>query len=94
MPVVSKPTEVHELIHADVCGPCPNKSYGGSKYCLTVIDDVSRFSCVFFLKPKLDNFITLHAFFNYVERQFGKKIKRIPSANGGEYISNELKECF
>jgi hypothetical protein len=33
-------------------------------------------------------------FFNHVERQFGKKIKRIRSDNGGEYISNELKDFF
>jgi transposase InsO family protein len=32
--------------------------------------------------------------FNHVERQFSKKIKRIRSDNGGEYISNELKDFF
>jgi transposase InsO family protein len=32
--------------------------------------------------------------FNYVERQFGKKIKQIRSDNGGEYISNEFKDFF
>jgi hypothetical protein len=49
-PVDSKSTELFELIHTDVCGPFPNESYGGSKYFLTVIDDFSRFSWVFFLK--------------------------------------------
>jgi transposase InsO family protein len=29
-----------------------------------------------------------------VARQFGKNIKRIRSDNGGEYISNELKDFF
>jgi hypothetical protein len=33
-------------------------------------------------------------FFTHVERQFGKKIKPIRSDNGGEYISNELKDFF
>jgi transposase InsO family protein len=34
------------------------------------------------------------AFFNHVERQFGKKINRILTDNGGKYISNELKDFF
>jgi hypothetical protein len=93
-PVKSKSIEVFELIHTDVCGPFPNKSYGGSKYFLTIIDDFSRFSWVFFLIRKSDTSITLRTFFNYAERQFGKKIKRIRSDNGGEYISNELKDFF
>jgi transposase InsO family protein len=93
-PVESKSTEVFELIHTDVCGPFPNESYGGSKYFVTVIDDFSHFSPVFFLKQKSDTSITLPAFLNHVERQFGKKIKQIRSDNGGKYISNELKDFF
>jgi transposase InsO family protein len=42
----------------------------------------------------LDTSITLHEFFNNIERQFGKKIIRIRSDNGGEYISNELKDVL
>jgi transposase InsO family protein len=93
-PGESKSTEVFELIHTDVCGPFPNESYGGSKYFLTVIDDFSPFSWVFFLKRKSGTSITLRVFYNHVERQFGKKIKRIRSDNGSEYISNELKNFF
>jgi transposase InsO family protein len=91
-PVEPKSRDVFELIHADVCGPFPNESYGGSKYFLTVIDDFFHFSWVFFLKQKLDTSITLCAFFHHVGSQFVKKIKRIRSDNGGEYISNELKD--
>jgi transposase InsO family protein len=93
-PVESKSTEVFELIYTDVCGPFPNELYGGSKYFFTIIDDFSRFSRVFFLKRKSDTSIILRAFFNHVERQFSKKIKRIRSDNSGEYISNEFKDLF
>jgi hypothetical protein len=34
------------------------------------------------------------ALFNHVERQFGKKITQIRRDNGGEYTSNEIKNCF
>jgi transposase InsO family protein len=93
-PVKSKSTEVVELIYTDICRPCTNESYSVSKYFLTVIDDFSGFSWVFYLKRKLDTSITLHAFFNYIERQFVKMIKEIYIDNSGEYIRNKLKDFF
>jgi hypothetical protein len=93
-PVECKSTEVFELIHTDVCGPVPNELYGGSKYLLTVIDDFSHFLRVFFLKQKSDASITLRTFFNNVERQFDKKIKRSRSDHDGEYVRNELNNLF
>jgi hypothetical protein len=66
--VESKSTELFELIHTYVCGPIPNESYHGSKYFLTVIDDFSCVSWVFFLKQKSDTSIMLRTFFNHVER--------------------------
>jgi hypothetical protein len=92
--VESKATEVFMLIHTNVCGPFPNESYGGSKYILTIIEDFSRFSWVFVWKQKSDTSITLRTLFNHGERQFGKQINQIRSDNGGEYISNELKDFF
>jgi transposase InsO family protein len=47
-----------------------------------------------FKKQKSDPSITLHVFFNDIERQFSKKIEQIRSDNRGEYISNELKDLF
>jgi transposase InsO family protein len=61
---------------------------------LTIIDDFSHFSWVFFLKQKSGTSITLCESFKYVETQFSKKIVRIGSDNGGEYISNEFKDFF
>jgi transposase InsO family protein len=58
------------------------------------MDDFSCFSGVFFVKQKLDTTITLGGFFKHVESQLGKKIKRIRSDNGSEYISNKLKYFF
>jgi transposase InsO family protein len=74
--------------------PFPNESYHCSEYFLTVIDDFSRFSWVFFLKQKSDTSITPPACFTHVERQFGKKIKRIRTDKGSKYINNELKDLI
>jgi hypothetical protein len=37
-----------ELIHMDLFGPIAYISIGGSKYCLVIVDDYSRFTWVFF----------------------------------------------
>jgi hypothetical protein len=41
-----------ELLHMDLFGPIPYISIGGSKYCLVIVDDYSRFTLVFFLQEK------------------------------------------
>jgi hypothetical protein len=45
-----------ELLHMDLFGPIAYISIDGSKYCLVIVDDYSRFTWVFFLqenfKPK------------------------------------------
>jgi hypothetical protein len=38
-----------ELLHMDLFGPIAYISIGGSKYCLVIVDDYSRFTWVFFL---------------------------------------------
>jgi hypothetical protein len=35
-----------ELLHIDLFGPITYISIGGSKYCLVIVDDYSRFTCV------------------------------------------------
>jgi hypothetical protein len=46
-----------ELLHMDLFGPIAYISIGGSKYCLVIVDDYSRFTWVFFCrknhKPKI-----------------------------------------
>jgi hypothetical protein len=39
-----------ELLHMDLFGPIAHISIGGSKYCLVIKDDYSRFTWVFFLQ--------------------------------------------
>jgi hypothetical protein len=38
-----------ELLHMDLFSPIAYISIGGSKYCLVIMDDYSRFTWVFFL---------------------------------------------
>jgi hypothetical protein len=73
-PVESKSTDAFESIHTDIYGPFRNESSVSSKYLLTIIDDFSCFSWVFFVKRKLDTSITLRAFFNHVESNLVKRL--------------------
>jgi transposase InsO family protein len=41
-----------ELLHMDLFDPIAYISIGGSKYCLIIVDDYSRFTWVFFLHEK------------------------------------------
>jgi hypothetical protein len=41
-----------ELLHMDLFGPIDYISIDGSKYCLVIVDDYSRFTSVFFLQEK------------------------------------------
>ena len=41
-------TTILELIHMDLIGPLEVKSHGGAKYILSIVDDYSRYSFVYF----------------------------------------------
>lgn len=85
---------VLELIHSDLCGPMPVKSIGGSRYIMTLIDDYSRKTMVYFLKNKDEAVRNIKIFISKVERDKGLKIKRFRSDNGLEYCNKELRDFF
>lgn len=86
-----------ELIHSDVCGPMQNASMNGNRYLLTFIDDFTRMVWVYFLKAKSEVFETFKKFKKLVENQASRKIKKLRSDRGSEYLSGEftkyLEEC-
>ena len=41
-----------ELLHIDLFGPTTYRSIGGNCYCLVVVDDYSRYTCVFFFMTR------------------------------------------
>lgn len=79
-----------DYIHSDLWGPSPVTSKGGSQYLLTLIDDYSRKVWVYFLKHKSEVFATQWK--ALIEKQTGKRIKRLRTDNGLEYCSGEFDE--
>src|SRR5664279_591668 len=74
-----------ELIHLDLFGPLSYDILGGKKYCLVIVDDYSRYTCVYFFKSKSETQQMVIDFITMVERQHNEKILAIRSDNGSEF---------
>jgi transposase InsO family protein len=71
-----------ELLHMDLFGLVAYISMGGSKYCLVIVDDYSRFTWVFFFQEKSQTQETLKKFL---------RIKKTRSDNGTEFKNSQIE---
>ena len=62
------------------------RDLGRHKFYVTFIDDYSRFTRVYLLRNKDEAFDMFLSYKDEVENQLDRKIKRIISDRGGEYI--------
>lgn len=69
-------------------------SLSGAHYFLTIVDNFSRSTWVYLIKHKSDVGENLISFYNMIQTQFGKKIKRIRRDNGGEFASNFMMKFY
>lgn len=87
----SKSNAVLDLIHSDVCGPMQTMSMGKKRYILTIIDDYSKYTEVYFISHKSDVGEKIKEYIAMVKNKFNRKPKVLRSDRGGEYMGNELK---
>jgi transposase InsO family protein len=80
-----------ELLHMDLFGPIAYISIGGSKYCLVIVDDYSRFIWVFFLQEKSQTQETIKGFLRRAQNEFGLRIKKIRSDNEMEFKNSQIE---
>ena len=78
-------------IHSDLWGESRVPSLGGARYMLTIIDDYSRRVWSFFIKHKSDAFKTFKEWKIMIENQSGKRIKKLRTDNGLEFLSGEFE---
>ena len=83
-----------ELVHSDVCGKMDVPSISGSEYFLSFVDDKSRYTWAYILKHKSDVFQRFIEWKAMVEKQTGKRLKKLRSDNGGEYLSEQFSNYF
>jgi transposase InsO family protein len=80
-----------ELLHMDLFSLISYISIGGSKYCLVIVDDNSRFTWVFFLQEKSQTQETLKKFLRRAQNEFVLRIKNITSDNGTEFKNSQIE---
>jgi transposase InsO family protein len=81
-----------ELLHMDLFSPITFISIGGSKYCLVIVDDYSRFTWMFFLQKKSKTQETLKKFLRRSQNEFELRIKKIRSDNGTKFKNSKIEE--
>jgi transposase InsO family protein len=80
-----------ELLHMDLFSPIAYISIRGSKYCLIIVDDYSRFTWVFFLQEKSQTQETLKRLLRRAQNEFGSRIKKFRSDNGMEFKNSQIE---
>jgi transposase InsO family protein len=80
-----------ELLHIDLFGLITYISIDGSKCCLIIVDDYSRFTWVFFLQEKSQTQETLKRFLRWAQNEFELRIKKIRSDNGTKFKNSQIE---
>lgn len=88
----SRATRPLDLVHSDVCGPMQNVTPSGNRYCITLIDDYSRFTMVRLVQNKTEVTQVIKDYVTLTENQFGRRIKVLRTDNGTEYVNRELSK--
>lgn len=85
-----RPSQILQLVHADIFGPISPTSNSKKRYLLTFIDDFSRKIWVFFLADKLEAFKCFKLFKAKVEKTMATYICGLRTDRGGEFTSKEF----
>jgi transposase InsO family protein len=81
-----------DLIHSDLCEINGILTGATKKYFISFIDDASRYCKLYLIKTKDEALNYFKIYKAEVENQLERKIKRIRSDIGGEYLSNDFGE--
>lgn len=84
-------TSILELIHSDICGPMQTRTPGNKRYILTLIDDYSRYTFVYFMAHKSEVPDHISNFIQWMKTKFKKTPKYIRSYRGKEYMNRQIQ---
>ena len=83
--------ELPGIGHCDVWGKIETKSFSGTEYFVTFLDDKSRFVWFYRLKQKTGVFERLTEWKSMLEKSSGMKVKVLRTDNGGGHTSKEFE---
>lgn len=81
-----------DLVHGDLCGPIMPATYGGKKYFLLLVDDMSRYMWVVLLHGKDEAADAVKRFQASVEVEAGRKLHTLRTNQDDEFTSVEFGE--
>jgi hypothetical protein len=81
-----------QLLHMDTVGPSRVHSMGGKWYILVIVDDYSRYSCVFFLESKDEVFEHFQSLALRLNNEQPNCLKAIRSDNSTEFRNASFDE--
>ena len=90
-PPANRKTALLELIHTDVCGPLP-PSKTGCTYFVTFTDDYSRRTVCYGISSRTEVASKFKIYQQVVEKETGKKVKRVRSDRAREYEFGEFRD--
>ena len=90
-PSQSRAKNILDLIHMDLVGPMQTSSIQRNSYFLGIIDDKSGYSSVYFLSTKDQAFEKFKVWKEWAENQLGRKLKKIRTDGGGEFVNHEFQ---
>jgi hypothetical protein len=79
-----------DIVHMDIWGPLSIPSILGFRYFLTVVDDKSHFTWLYFLKLKSEVSTYVKSFVSMIKTQYNITVKCIRSDNGPEFFLKEF----
>ena len=86
-----KTIEYLDLVSSDICGPINPKTWDNYKYFITFLDKSTRFLEVILLKKKSEALNAFKVYKAKAENQSNKRIKRLRTDNGGEYVNTDFE---
>lgn len=83
-----------KMLHFDVCGPMEEKSLGGSRYLLLIVDEASGCMKGFCLHAKSESEECIKKYITMVQTQFNKKVKFVRHDGAREFATNSLQDFY
>jgi hypothetical protein len=80
------------MCHIDLTGPYRTTGRDGEKYMLTIVDNTSSYSTVYFRENKSSVSKFLQDYIAFSNRITGKLMKKVRTDNGGEFINNDFMQ--
>jgi hypothetical protein len=90
--ILRRASKKFELLLMNLFGPTTHTSIGENKYGFVIVDDLTRYTWVFFLVDKSDVFATFKTFIKRIHSEFETTIKKVRSDNGSEFNNTRIDE--